>query len=124
MEHTEIKDMEGFYEKVHGAILEKVCRYCVDRRPDGPPCQIEGSLCCVFGHFRPVVDAVLDASGGDALRPYLLSLREKVCTTCTHSCGKERCSLREHMLCPLSYYFPLVVEAVESVRYGDGSQEP
>jgi ferredoxin len=112
---------EAFYEEVRRAVLERVCGYCVDRRPSGPPCMLDGRLCCVFGQFRPVVDSILEGPGADGMQPYLLRLRERVCVSCEH-CGAEgRCPLREHMLCPLSYYFPLVVEAVESVRYREWS---
>jgi len=119
MDRSQTKPGEGFYEEVRKAVLERVCGYCVDRQPSGPPCTLQGHLCCVFGHFQPVVDAVLEGSalGGDGMQPYLLRLREKVCVSCEHCGSAGRCPLREHMLCPLSFYFPLFVESVESVRY-------
>jgi len=123
MERIEASRGEGFYEEVRRAVLDRVCGYCVDRQPSGPPCTIQGTLCCVFGHFRPVVDGIVECSAqSDATRPYLLRLREKVCVSCEHTCPGGRCPLREHMLCPLSCYFPLVVEAVETVRYRDGGK--
>lgn len=106
-----------FRDKVRSALMEGVCRFCVDRQEDGPPCIIEGTPCCVFGHIEPLTDAVLDSFETD-MRPYLLKVRQKVCNICEHQHADGSCDLREETLCPLNNYLPLVVEAIESARYG------
>jgi len=104
-------------DPVRQAIIERVCQYCIDRQEDGPPCMIEGQLCCVFGHLERVMDAV--ASVSDArLEPYLLSLRKRVCANCDHVHEDSSCALRNATLCPLNNYFPVVVEAIETVHEG------
>lgn len=100
-------------EAVRAAIIDRVCKYCVDRQEDGPPCEIGGSTCCVFGHLERVFDAVTSTSDS-GMQPYLLTLRKKVCSGCESVHDDGSCALRTATLCPLNNYFPMVVEAIET----------
>lgn len=109
-------EMKQFREAVHDKILEKVCPYCVDRTPEGPPCEIDGELCCVFSHLDNMLKAVLATDDSD-MRPYIRMTRQVVCSACDHQEPSGFCPRRAETLCALNNYLPLVVEAIEEVRY-------
>jgi hypothetical protein len=101
---------------------DEICPYCVDRTPegppDGPPCEIDGELCCIFQHLDNMVKAVVSTSDSD-VRPYIRMTRQVVCSACDHQDPSGFCPQRVETLCALNNYLPLVVEAIEDVQYGE-----
>lgn len=110
------QDLTRMQSLVHDKILEKVCPLCVDRTTEGPPCEIDGKLCCVFLHLDNMLKAVLSTQSENLL-PYIKKVRSVVCTACEHPDEQGFCPTRAESFCALNNYAPLLIEAIEEVAY-------
>lgn len=88
-------------------IREEVCKHCVERPPEGPPCYPHGKVCGVELHLPQLIEAIQDVQSGSIL-PYLEHDREVVCEQCAFH-GASCCP------CPMDELIYLIVNAVETV---------
>jgi hypothetical protein len=109
------------YEAFRDAILQRVCRVCLDQRDDGS-CGLTGRECAIEGHLPALVEALV-AVESDRLEDYEAAVRGQVCTTCDVPDATGRCALREHGDCALSAYLALVVDAVEEAQQSMAGRE-
>jgi hypothetical protein len=66
-------------------------------------------------HLPLIINAVNRVSS-DRVEDYVSELRAIVCTQCMHQSAEGKCGLRTFLECGLDRYFPLVIEAIESVN--------
>jgi hypothetical protein len=102
-------------EKYWRAVQSRVCIKCVDGDGQGN-CRISNEdLCGLKLHFPRIVETILSVQSS-ALDPYVDALRHNVCTDCKHQLPDGTCKVRTNIDCGLDRYFPMVIEAIESVR--------
>jgi RNA polymerase subunit RPABC4/transcription elongation factor Spt4 len=103
--------MDAYWE----AIRQKVCAKCIDGDRKGN-CLLGGDReCSLITYFPEMVEIILSVKS-NYLEDYVSALRSGVCSQCKYSTPDGRCRFRESVDCGLDRYFPLIVEAVESVR--------
>ena len=88
-------------------IREEVCRHCIERPDDGPPCWPVGKSCGVERNLPRIIEAI-HAGRGSNLEPYVDHLHHDVCDLC-EARDSEDCP------CPLEYLQVLVIEAIAAV---------
>lgn len=86
----------------------QVCRRCVARVKNAPPCQPKGIGCGVEQHLEKLV-AICRSVDSALIDPYLDRLHDEICEDCAN---KET----SNCPCPLKYLLPLAVAAVETVE--------
>ncbi len=103
-------------EKYWRAVQNTVCKVCIDSDAYGDGiCRIsEMSMCGVKEYFPKIVDIVLSVRS-DNMDDYIISLRENICKDCRQT-PDGICELRNSVECALDRYFPLIVQAIESVK--------
>lgn len=103
-------------EKYWKAVQERVCKVCIDSDPLGNGvCRIsEASMCGVKEYFPKIVKIVLSVKS-DKMDDYIIALRENVCKECRET-PDGVCELRNSVECALDRYYPLIVQAIESVN--------
>lgn len=104
-------------EQYWRAVQYRVCANCIDS--DGHAnCRLSGEEeCGLKAYFPKIVETVL-ATQDQRIEPYIVSLRNNVCAACRHQTSDGTCSFRTKLDCGLDRYFPLIVEAIEEVRFG------
>lgn len=103
-------------EKYWKAIQETVCKVCIDSDPFGNGvCRIsEASMCGVKEYLPKIVKVVLSVKS-NKMDDYITALRENVCRGCRET-PDGVCDLRNSVECALDRYYPLIVQAIESVN--------
>lgn len=96
-------DLEDYMAEIR----ERVCSRCIERPPNGPPCQPLGKRCGVEINLRELVDAV-HHERSDWMGVYIDRFHEDVCAHCANQAT-------EHCPCALDYLLLLAVEAIEVV---------
>jgi hypothetical protein len=92
-------------------VAMSVCSICVDhangacRLRDPDDCTLRSR----FGEVVAAVSSVHDERFG----PYVIALRERVCSDCRHQLPLGRCNVRDGVGCALDRYYALVIEAIE-----------
>lgn len=99
----------------HDAIRERVCTRCIDGDGEGN-CRLQSSTECPLMMHLPMIVNAVNRVSSDRVEDYVSELRAIVCTQCSHQTADGRCTLRTFVECGLDRYFPLVVEAIESVN--------
>ncbi len=103
-------------EKYWQVVQNVVCRVCIDSDPFGNGvCRVsEDSMCAVKMYFPKIVNIVLSVKS-DKMDDYIIALRENVCKECRET-PDGVCELRNSVECALDRYYPLIVQAIESVN--------
>lgn len=103
-------------EKYWQAVQQMVCRVCIDSAPSGNGiCRVsEMSMCGVKEYFPKIVKIVLSIKS-DKMDDYIIALRENICKECRET-PNGVCELRDSVECALDRYYPLIVQAIESVK--------
>ncbi len=111
MMEENMDDLDKYWQ----AVQRGVCAHCVDS--DGHSnCRLSGEgECGLKLHFPRIVETVL-AVQSNTIEPYIEALRQNVCAYCKHQSPDGTCTFRSNVDCGLDRYFPLVIEAIESVR--------
>ena len=102
------------FEAYWDAVQERVCRHCIDTDRSGV-CRLSANQACgVKVHFPTIVETVLSIQD-DRLDPFVVSLRKNVCAVCNDQSVNGTCVIRNRIDCALDRYYPMIVEAIESV---------
>ena len=103
-------------EKYWHAVQNTVCKVCIDSDPYGNGiCRVsEMSMCGVKEYFPKIANIILSIKS-DKMDDYILALRENICKECRETPAGV-CELRNSVECALDRYFPLIVQAIESVN--------
>lgn|SRR3990167_6877203 len=105
------------FEQYWSAVQFKVCVNCIDSDGHGN-CRLSGEEeCGLKAHFPKIIEAILSVRD-HRIEPYIESLRTNVCASCRHQTPDGTCSFRSRLNCGLDRYFPLIIEAVEDIRFG------
>ncbi|HYM09920.1 MAG TPA: hypothetical protein VEU62_04275 [Bryobacterales bacterium] len=91
---------------------EKICAVCVDRNPDGSCDRLAEGSCTLMSKLPLAAEAILMVDS-DKIGPYVQSLRDHVCATCSLRNPDGSCDPRDTDRCMLDTYLPLFVEAIE-----------
>ncbi len=102
---------EIYWQKVK----HKVCVRCVDGDEFGNCLLPKSQMCALIEHFPLIVESV-EKIQSNFVSDYVNVLRKTVCETCTHQNENGFCGVRYSLDCGLDRYFPLVIEAIESVE--------
>ncbi len=103
-------------EEYLAEIREQVCRHCVERPPEGPPCTPLGKVCGIELYLPLLIDAVHQVDS-PWVEDYLKQSRHAVCEQCPfHHTGV--CP------CPMDELVYLVVRAIETVDERHGGRVP
>ncbi len=103
-------------EKYWEAVRFDVCTKCIDGDGHGN-CRLSGEKDCGLKlHFQNMVETILSVQS-EELEAYVQALRNNVCSICRHQSHDGTCMLRRHADCGLDRYFPMIVQAVERVRF-------
>ena len=106
-----MQDLDKYWQAVQG----RVCVKCIDSDGHGS-CRLNGEDACGLKlHFPRIVETVL-AVQSYTIEPYIEALRQHVCANCKHRSSDGTCTFRSNLDCGLDRYFPLVIEAIETVR--------
>jgi hypothetical protein len=89
------------------AIRKHVCSRCSEKPPGAPPCAPLGKRCALELHLPEVLSAI-HAVRSASIRPYLESIRRRVCNQCSLP-GVDCCP------CPADRLLALAVRAVDAV---------
>jgi hypothetical protein len=101
---------------------EKICSVCIDRKPDGTCDYDEQGTCTLMQKIPEAVEAISRVDS-PYMKPYIESLRTKVCEQCLLRAGNGECGPRDTDRCMLDSYLPLVVELIEE-HFGDKQALP
>jgi hypothetical protein len=85
-----------------------VCRRCIERLPNTPPCGPLGKGCGIERHLAGLVE-ICRTTDSALIDPYIEKLHDSICSTCEFK-DRPVCP------CPLDYLLQLAVEAVERVE--------
>ena len=96
------------------AIQEKVCSVCIDRKYDGT-CSLTMIQTCAAELYLPRIVSAIRKVSSRKIEDYIEQLREDVCSSCRYESPDGKCALRETLDCGLDRYYPLIVQAVESI---------
>jgi hypothetical protein len=96
------------------AIQAKVCPVCIDRNMDGGCSLSETRTCAVEMYLPQIINAVRQVKSRK-VEDYVEKLREEVCSSCRYESPDGKCKLRVDLNCGLDRYFPIVVQAIESI---------
>jgi hypothetical protein len=90
-------------------LREQVCKRCIVRLPEAPPCDIRGVGCGIEGHLPKLIELCRTVDSR-RIDPYVERLLTDICANC---------EFRETSVCPcpLKYLLPLAVQAVETVEF-------
>lgn len=98
--------------------LGGVCPELFDAKHDLDP----GGLVELYGHVDDLVAIVrrtTSAAAAGRMEPYLLQVRERICTKCPHKSSSGFCSLRDRNSCALSAHATRIARAVgRALRQG------
>jgi hypothetical protein len=97
-------------------IREQVCKRCIDRPPEAPPCAPHGKRCGIELHLADIVQ-VAHAARSRAIDPYIEHFHSDVCTHCSNR-ETSQCP------CPLDPLLLLAIEAIETVDERRGQLAP
>jgi hypothetical protein len=95
------------YDEYLAEIREQVCRRCIERQPNAPPCAPRGKPCGIELHLPAIIE-ICRTTDSALIDPYIEALHDKICAYCELK-DKPSCP------CPLDYLLLLAVEAVETV---------
>ncbi len=98
------------------AVSQKICSKCIDGDGVGNCRLNEREECALIAHFPQIIQTVLSIRS-DNVEPYVAALRQNVCTNCIHHSSDGKCQVRSSVDCGLDRYYPLIVAAIEEVRY-------
>lgn len=105
-----MKQMKHYWETVRA----NVCARCIDGDGRGN-CRLSSlQECAVRLYFPGIVEAILSVQS-EHIGPYVDALRATVCSCCRYRSQDGECSVRKHLECGLDRYFPLIVDAIETV---------
>jgi hypothetical protein len=90
-------------------VREHVCRRCIERGRDCPPCGSHDHPCGIEAHLPELV-ALCRTTDSLQMADYLDKLHDVICPQCEYK-DTSGCP------CPLDYLLQLAVEAVEAVDY-------
>jgi hypothetical protein len=101
-------DTEVQLDEYRTQLREDVCRRCIARLPNAPPCGLLGKGCGIERHLGALVN-ICRTTDSTLMDPYVSRLHDEICS---------RCDLRDKPACPcpLDYLLQLAVEAVEKVE--------
>jgi hypothetical protein len=99
------------------AIQDNVCAHCIDGDGKGL-CRISSATKCGLKHFFPEIVNTVRSVQSENLGPYVRALRENVCSMCEHQSADGSCVVRSDVDCGLDRYFPLIVESIEGLKFG------
>ena len=102
------------FDELWEEVALSVCRICVDNARGG--CHLMESDRCALKTYFAEVTAAIDSVHDDKLAPYVIALRERVCSVCKHLMPQGRCAVRDNVDCALDRYYPLVIESIEQAR--------
>lgn len=96
------------YDEYLAELRVQVCSRCVERQPDGPPCEPLGKLCGIEQHVPKLVE-ICRRTDSVWMDPYIDKLHDDICEDCAFK-DAPTCP------CPLKYMLQLAVEAIETVE--------
>jgi len=96
------------YDECLAELREQVCKRCIERQPEMPPCAPRGKPCGIEMHLRDMID-ICRTTDSALIDPYIERLHDSICAHCEYK-DKSTCP------CPLDYLLQLAVEAVETVE--------
>jgi len=101
-------DTDDDYQDYLLELREHVCRHCIERQPDCPPCAPHGKACGIEQHIPELV-SICRTTDSLQMDTYIQQLHDNICQNCEYR-DKPTCP------CPLDYLLQLAVEAVERVE--------
>ena len=104
------------HEELWSRIQLKVCAFCIDGDGHGN-CRLHHSQECALKSYFPLIVEAVQNTESEKFDDYLTSLRSHVCHECKHQSDDGNCNLRTAVDCGLDRYYPLVIEAIEEVKY-------
>jgi hypothetical protein len=103
------------YDQYWQEISERICKKCIDGDGTGG-CRLAPDASCQIQVFLPEIVQTVANVHSDSLDPYVSALRRHVCILCDWERPDTTCARRNQLECALDRYFPLVVEAIETVK--------
>lgn len=100
-----------YWELLHA----RICHRCIDGDGKGD-CRLPATEVCALKAFLPEIITTITKMQSGSYHAYVNALRNQVCSQCDGQRADGTCSKRETLECALDRYYPLVVEAIESVR--------
>jgi hypothetical protein len=104
-------------------IIEKICKVCPDRNPDGSCDRLAEGNCTLLSKLPDAAAALLKVHS-DQMGPYIEAIRNDVCLRCNLRDPDGGCAVRDTDNCMLDSYLPLLVEAVEEFFGTPGRGQP
>lgn len=104
-------DTERYWQEIR----RRVCEKCIDSDGTGT-CRVDPATGCALRSYLPLIIAAVNRVSSDRVADYVSDLRGIVCAQCRHQSADARCAVRDGVECALERYFPLVIEAIESVN--------
>lgn len=98
-------------------IRDAVCLRCIDGDGNGN-CRIDPAITCPIQRYLPLIVTAVGRVKSESMDEYVAELRGIVCAQCSYQSAAGRCGMRAQVDCALDRYFPLVVEAIETVNIG------
>ena len=96
-------------------IRRRICEKCVDSDGTGD-CRVDPAIDCAIRQYLPLIVGAVSRVSSDRVVDYVAELRGIVCAQCKHAAADGHCEVREGVDCALERYFPLVIEAIETVN--------
>ena len=100
-------------DKIRAAIKYSVCAHCIDADAAGNCLIGNGKVCPIDQHFEGIMKAVSETHS-DRYEDYVAGIRTHVCENCTYG-QPDSCKERDDVECALDRYYPLVVDAIETI---------
>ena len=97
------------YGRYMDEVRNQVCKRCIERPPEGPPCAPHGKRCGLELDLPTIVGAIQGVRSL-MIDPYIDQVHDKVCAGCPNQ-PTNQCP------CPLESLLPLVVQAIETVDH-------
>ena len=107
LETTELIPADDLVEYMD-EIRETVCKRCIERPAEGPPCAPLGKTCGIELHLPELIASIRQIQS-DTIAPYLESNDQKICQSCAQA-KSDACP------CSMRTLAVLLVEAVEKVE--------
>lgn len=109
-------------EAYEEAIRRYVCSRCIDCGADGECHSHDPEGCAVF-RFLPQMIGLARGVRELGIEPYAKLVRQNICPNCRNQRPDGSCTVRDSLFCALDRYLPLVLEAIEAVRYAEFAKE-
>lgn len=96
-------------------IRMKVCRKCIDS--DGKSnCRLPVDETCALEAFFPELLETVNNVRSSSYNDYVEALRQNVCAHCQHQLPNGKCNKRDTLECALDRYYPMIIEAIETIK--------